>query len=349
LQRNALNALQREYLADKMTQAKSRAGASSNVAKKKSAPAASEPKAPETTPESTALVKRSNASSALAQAWSNFVIFRLVVVVSGTALIVELLRVILTRIVTEREQIWAANTIDSVVLLIFTLVAAATLLWIVFYLVKPDSGLLHGLRREFAAWVATAVLVLTLFVGYASFRNQSRLSAEAALEEAGYDLYGIEMNEPKLRCLYFNYGHHDPNPCLERIVSDPDLWSLAIFYVEESWFQLEQANKERKEWGATYAEQIKYWAEDVGRDPTGLFAYYLLSSEDSMDDVFATMEAAGVQIENPCENYRRVWDALARRGKHPRIVKGAALRCGLMAPAKMKIEAAVEGSAQKRN
>jgi hypothetical protein len=332
-----------------MARAKPKTGRRSNAARKIPAPATSKPEpAEKTTPESTACIDGPDAPSALIEAWRNFVIFRLVVVASGTALVFEMLRAVLTRIVTEREQIWAANTIDSVVLLIFTLVAAAALLWIVLYLLKPGSRPLHGLRRGFAGWVATAVLVLTLFVAYAAFRNQSRLSAEAALEQAGYDLYGIEMNEPKLRCLYFNYGHHDPNLCLERIVTDPDLWSLAIFYVEESWFQLEQANKERKEWGATYAEQIKYWAEDVSRDPTGLFAYYLLSSEDSMDDALATMEAASVEIENPCDNYRRVWEALARKGKHPRIVKGAGLQCGLMPPAKMKIQDASGGGAQNR-
>ena len=117
-------------------------------------------------------------------------------------------------------------------------------------------------------------------------------------------------------------------------------WSLAIFYVEESWFILTRALEERLNWGSNYAESIEYWAEDVGRDPTGLFSYYLVSSERTMKDAEEAMVKAGVSIPDLCGNFRKVWLALLQKGKHPRLARGAARECGLRPPAVLRITSA---------
>jgi hypothetical protein len=176
------------------------------------------------------------------------------------------------------------------------------------------------------------LLLLTFFAGYSSFRNQGRLASEAALSAGGYDLYNIEMSRPAIRCVYLNYGYEDARECLTSILSDADSWTFAIYYVEEAWFQLAQAKKEQNEWGSTYAEQVKYWAQDVSRDPTGIFSYYLISSEESLETAQETMEGSGVSISDPCTRFKFVWRSLEQKGELPARVSGAARECARTAP-----------------
>ncbi|MGQ0444703.1 MAG: hypothetical protein ACT4O2_06145 [Beijerinckiaceae bacterium] len=245
-------------------------------------------------------------------------------------------------ILPERESLWAADKLDLVVTVALSAIILLGALMLLSVVLFPHSDRLKELRRDSIKWVGAVIVLLTLYAGYATFRNQGRLASEAALSAGGYHLYNLEMSHPEIRCLYFNYAHHDPRGCLERIISDPERWSFALFYVEEAWFQLEQAQTERIEWGSTYAQMIKYWAQDVSRDPTGLFAYYLVSSERSLDAAAETMRRSDVRIPAICANYRVVWRALYRRRAQPPLVSGAARECGSLPPVEPTILAAGE-------
>ncbi len=265
------------------------------------------------------------------ETWRGQLAFRLVIFLLAAALILMIVRSAVRFMMPERERLWAVDTLDATVItgLAFAIVAAIV---VTLTLLFPRSTSVRRFRTDLITWAGAAVLILTFFAGYASFRNQGRLASEAALNDAGYDLFNIEMSNEGIRCLYFNYGYDRPRECLENIVIDSKSWSLALFYVEESWFQLANAQDEREEWGATYAEEIRYWAQDVSRDPTGLFAYYLVSSENSLENARATMEAADVSINNLCLRYRIVWRALRRRAAQPSRVSRAAKECGRLPP-----------------
>lgn len=249
----------------------------------------------------------------------------------GAAVLILLCAVIACFAFYKPEKIWASKTVDMVVLgTIITFLA--TLATSLFMARSSTTDPFRPLFRRAVSWLGALALLLGFFVAYASFRTQSRLAAEETLTMGGYALYEIEMQKPEIRCLYFNYGHENAERCLETLVSSQELWSSAIFYVEEGWFQLSHANDQRDEWGADYAESIRYWAEDVSRDPTGLFAYYLVSSEPTLDKARKTMAAADVAIPDLCRNYVKVWQALVSRKAQPSRVSGAARECGVKAP-----------------
>ncbi|HEX6859585.1 MAG TPA: hypothetical protein VF138_05220 [Caulobacteraceae bacterium] len=170
---------------------------------------------------------------------------------------------------------------------------------------------LRKIRRDRAIGLyGVFVVIVGAFVAYSAFRNQLKLSAEVELNQEGSGLLDYEMADENIRCLYDNYGHYDSDHCLRVNASSSDHWSKAIFYVEETWFQLEKATRERAKWGSDYAEEVKYWAEDLGRDPTGLFSYYLVSSAPSVADAREEMRLAGVCIPDLCERYSYVLQAL---------------------------------------
>jgi hypothetical protein len=233
----------------------------------------------------------------------------------------------------EPEKIWAPRTVDMIVLgtiITFLATLAAGLFTARFSTTDPFRPLL----RRAVRWLGAIALLLGFFVAYASFRTQSRLAAEETLSTEGYFLSDLEMQKPELRCLYLNYGHEKPQSCLDSLVSTPELWSTAIFYVEDVWYQLAHANDQRNEWGADYAESIRYWADDVSQDPTGLFSYYLVSTEPTLSKAMKAMAAADVSISKPnlCQNYKKVWRALVLRKAQPRRVSGGARECDVRAP-----------------
>lgn len=270
-------------------------------------------------------------------AWRTFAALRTPLAFRSFGFLIALAVLVLTaRLITkfvlpDRDRLWAADNLDFTVTNGLGFIGVVGAVWLAASLF-PSFIILRRLRRNLVPLATALLVVLTFYAGYASFRNQGRLSSEAALNDAGYDLFNIEMAKPEIRCIYFNYGHSDPDACLAIIVNDPELWSFAIFYVEESWFQLDNARDEQSEWGSKYAEQIKYWAQDVGRDPAGLFSYYLISSEKTLENAQQTMTNAGVSIEGVCMKYRRVWQALYRRGKHPPMVSAAAKSCAQLYP-----------------
>lgn len=211
--------------------------------------------------------------------------------------------------------IWYARFVDIVV--IFVIVLAATLAVQIARSNRSERDFTKSL--EFA--VATSMVLLgTLFVTYASFRNQTRLTAEIGLNDEAMQLYGLETAHPELRCLYENYGHYNPERCLANIVSNADTWSLGIFYVEEAWFVLEIARVDERQWGSTYSDSVEFWRDDVEKDPTGLFSYYLVASEEGFGEAQKAMRKAGVEIKQLCKNYRKVWVHLRRASANPGLL-----------------------------
>jgi len=263
--------------------------------------------------------------------WQASLVGRIFGFLSAVVVLFLTVRLITKFVLPDRERLWAADNLDLVVTNGLGLIGVVAVVWLVASLL-PSSIFLRRLSQNSMRLATALLVILTFYAGYASFRNQGRLSSEAALNDAGYDLFAYEMDKTEIRCLYFNYGHSDPDGCLEVIVSKPEMWSLAIFYVEESWFQLKNARDEQRQWGSKYAEQIKYWAQDVGRDPAGLFSYYLISSEKSLESAQQTMVGAGVSIVGICAKYRRVWKTLYRHGKHPPMVSAAAKSCARLSP-----------------
>lgn len=209
------------------------------------------------------------------------------------------------------SQLWRAPVVDSVVLAIIGLsIWAAAKTWSL-----PPSGRQKFLRSAEFGIIGTIVLLSTVYVAYASFRNQARMASEANLNDEAMILYQFELEHPELRCLYDNYGHQIYQRCLEQIVSNPDNWSRAIFYIEEAWYVVTVSKDDEREWGSSYSDSIEFWRQDIGKDPTGLFSYYLVATEGT--DARARMVAAGVRIEDLCGNYARVWNALARHSAQP--------------------------------
>lgn len=225
------------------------------------------------------------------------------------------------------ERIWSVQVIDYTVRGVLITLAAVFATFVVIRLVWPQAASVRQWWSEIKTVAGGFVLLLTLYVAYGTYRNQLRQASEIALSANGSNMLALEMANPKIRCLYYNYRQEDPVACLDRLAQNPDDWSFAIFYVEEVWFALQTAITERQDWGSEYAINISYWAQDVGRDPTGLFSYYVVSTEPSLEAAQNAVRSGGVQIVDLCGNYLRVWAALGRHNAQPRKISRAAAEC----------------------
>jgi hypothetical protein len=173
-----------------------------------------------------------------------------------------------------RDRTWSAAVIGFFVVAI--LVAA---IWFSVASRHPVGSEEVRSWRLTSEGVTAVAAALAIFVAYASFRNQSRLAAEANLNAEGHALFEIEMSDRKgLRRLYSNYAHDDPDKCLLETVRNADQWSAALFYVEEALWLLEKAEDDRIAWGSAYSADIAYWREYINDDPTGMFSYYLVAN-----------------------------------------------------------------------
>lgn len=215
-----------------------------------------------------------------------------------------------------RGTLWSVGTLDRVV--IFTLGSAFLLvifIGILRFWSSPGISV-EDIRKGIISGGAVLLLVLTLYATYGAFRNQARLTAESSLNGDAMQLYQLEIDHRELRCLYYNYGHANPDRCLEHIVSSEERFSLAFLYVEEVWSVLRRAGEDEREWGSTYSRSIDFWRDDVSLDPTGLFAYYAVATE-GPERAAAFMGSAEVRIADLCANYRKVRAALARHSAAP--------------------------------
>jgi hypothetical protein len=268
-------------------------------------------------------------SPVIREAWGSYSLLRLLIGLAAATVFIAIVKGLLDWLAPTRDWLWSVTTVDQAVLMgvlgmliLVGLGSALELIW-------PLLPSVRRLRKNTIALGSALVVLLSLYVAYASFRNQSRLTAEIALNDEGSALFEIEMAHPEIRCLYFNYGYERANPCLNRLAASEEDWSFAIFYVEEGWFILTRAYDDRIQWGSNYAASIEYWAQDVSRDPSGLFSYYLISTSESLSDARETMRQAGVSIADPCQKYRHVWGFLEQRSVQPNSISGAARECGM--------------------
>lgn len=155
----------------------------------------------------------------------------------------------------------------------------------------------------------------TLYIAYASMRNQLRLAAEADINQEGFVIYNIEMSDPNVRCLYGNFGFDDPNNCLNINTSNAGSYSKAEFYVEESLYALHKSVQDAKTWHSHYEDDIFYWQQDVEQDPTGLFSYYIVSRY-GLEKGKKYFSDANLCIVNICNKYESVYNRLSHVDKN---------------------------------
>lgn len=150
-------------------------------------------------------------------------------------------------------------------------------------------------------------------------------------------LYSIEMETDEIRCIYHNYGNDDPDGCLTELTDNPRYWSKAIFYVEEAWYALRRGEEEFNEWGSNYSRSLAFWSDDLERDPTGIFSYYIIGNSETPSEAVSEMWASGVypnetetaSWQHLCNRYAHVWQKLGSRRptQYPHGKNGAALVC----------------------
>jgi hypothetical protein len=264
-----------------------------------------------------------------------------------TVLVAAVLCMFLVVFPSARAFIWSGIVLDltvvTTVLIVVSLVSSYML----------QSKLLVGdeLKTLRDSLIATGGILLTcaaLYVSYASFRNQTRLTAQQALNEEGSALLQMEMSNPTLRCIYYNYGFTNEAACKDEILSNPDEWSKMIFYVEETWYALQRAQREYDDWGSDYSDTIAYWMEDVERDPLGLFAYYLVTSSDTLAEAVTDMKTAGVHrdlsiresVRHLCERFLRVWIPLGSRRPRALEAGGGVWGCIIHLPERQRTQLA---------
>lgn len=214
------------------------------------------------------------------------------------------------------DPFWSVRRVDNAMVLLISLGMGLV------------AGFLVSLLRPFrkhpewaplwvtAGTVAGVIAVIAgVFTTYATMRNQLRITAETLLSDEGMHLYGYEMTRPELRCLYDNYATEDWTACLDRLAKDQGLWSLAIFYVEEAWFMIDKSIDDRESWGSIYADDLRYWAEDIAKDRTGIFTYYLVASSDSVCEARNRMIKAEICVPNLCEKYDLALASLKKAGR----------------------------------
>jgi hypothetical protein len=161
---------------------------------------------------------------------------------------------------------------------------------------------------------ASAAVLLTIYVGYVGFVNQTRLAAETATNDEAERLFEIEMREPNIRCLYDNFELNDYEGCLLRVIRTPGEWSKVIFYTEDALWILHKAQSDKRNWGSHYSDDIAYWQDNVSDDRSGMFSYYLLNEHRSFVKADIYMRDSGVKIRNLCVGYQRVRNALRSAG-----------------------------------
>lgn len=166
------------------------------------------------------------------------------------------------------------------------------------------SGLGRRLLRT-GAWMTAAVAMLGIVVTYSIFRNQALQNAENSLNEQGTNFVNWERSAPEVKCLYEWHAFDDASRCLDLISASPDTYRNVMLYIEEALFLLETAESDRKNWGSGYADDVKYWAEDISADPTGMFAYNIVSEN---DDPLAMVESTRLSMSPSqlCDGYERV-------------------------------------------
>lgn len=231
-----------------------------------------------------------------------------------------------------QERIWSVAVVDQSMLL------AANLAFVggAFALVLIVRRALLGSDREKLfeqAMISAGVIggFFAVYVAYGTLRNQTKQTAEAAINQDAGRLLDWERANPSIRCLYGWFDRTTPSgdeedntlndQCLATIVADRALYTEALLYAEEVIFILQQAQEDQKQWVSGYAESVAYWRQDVSDDVTGLFSFHLVNRyplPGNLDrgNADKNMRAAGVSIDNMCARAVRVRVCIEAAGRY---------------------------------
>ena len=241
------------------------------------------------------------------------------------------------------EDLWDIKIVDGVVYIIIV----ATIIFIFIGIMKFIRIYLMGLLSEKHIEVAFVCVglaggVLAVYVAHSTLRNQTKLSAETAINQDAGRLLDWERSSPSVRCTYSWFDRlapltagprpdqddtYDPmiaNECLAKVVANRKNFTEVMLYTEEVFFILQQAKRDQDKWGSAYAEEIQYWRADVGEDMTGLFSYHLLNRYPINKKILPKMALlepnnqmakAGVEISDLCGRARRVTTCLEAAGR----------------------------------
>ena len=186
---------------------------------------------------------------------------------------------------------WSVAYADDVVGIIFLtakLIAVGVLLYLPVVTVAYHQDRTIDILKMLAPIprvLAFCAALTGLYVTYSVFRNQAQQNAEVELNKNGSEFVLWERSHPEIICLYRWHAYDDPASCRAGILQDPVNYRNAMLYMEEAIFLLETARSDRERWGSRYAEDITFWAEDMSEDPTGLFAYNIVSENADPQDV----------------------------------------------------------------
>ncbi len=164
-----------------------------------------------------------------------------------------------------------------------------------------------------------------MFYAHAAIQHSNLQDAETRISDQGFILGGYEMESAHIRCIYDWYDGVNPDECLSAIFEaspNPtrDAWTKVLLYVEEVFWQFDTSRRYSELYGAAYSDDIEYWRADVERDPTGIFAFSIVS--EAGDLIPANPDRTPEQIagcmltnygvqdlgRNLCRGYRNVRD-----------------------------------------
>lgn len=211
---------------------------------------------------------------------------------------------------------WSVESADRVITFL-VLLAKAVLAALILYgsalLIAWNQDRSIKLRRHFSAAslaLTFSIAVAGVYVTYSIFRNQAQQNSEFALNNHGTNFVNWERERPEIICLYVWHAFDDPAECRSLIFASPSSYRATMLYIEETLFLLETAVTDRSRWGSRYAQDIDYWAEDISDDPTGMFAYNLVSEN---ADPQAAVERSGLSMtdEKLCIGFDVVASELA--------------------------------------
>ena len=194
---------------------------------------------------------------------------------------------------------WAVESTDRVIGLLVVLATAALAVLVLYgvaLLIAWTRGRSIELRRLFSLTplvLTFSLAIAGVYVTYSIFRNQAQQNAEFALNNHGTNFVNWERESPEIICLYVWHAFDDPAGCRKSIFASPSSYRATMLYIEEALFLLETAVTDRTRWGSRYAEDIDFWAHDISEDPTGMFAYNLVSEN---EDPQAAVERSGLSM-----------------------------------------------------
>lgn len=173
---------------------------------------------------------------------------------------------------------WNPGTVD-VVAAISLISAAVALMVSAFRRVYRQGGPsdTKSASEYWGRFGSAALAIIAIYLTYAVFRNQAKQAEEAALNQRAATILLMESSDQNIRCLYEWRGFDAPENCLQKNL-DKDQWSKTQLYIEETINFFWEARVDGQHYGANNFHGMTEWADDISKDPTGLFSYYLVEN-----------------------------------------------------------------------